>query len=327
MDQEEKIQDLREAFCRENQILTERANSCRKMILAGYGTVEHFRNSLRFRLVDRADCSDFQEGYHLYEKIFTLPEERESFEGFALALELNRDKALIRQFGPFKEMWLLVDTPEGKLIGGVNFSVFSMPSPVLMKYHFGATLHISYIFVEAEYRSLGVASYLLDKMEEIARQWLAEFYTDKGKIAFFCEQNAPELMTSAAYFTDCINARIDQCDRLLWWHRKGYSRLRFNYSQPALSEESEPCTTLTFNVREKSNHIFPVPLLAGHLNRFFTISVLKARKDNHSALDQVKQLERLPYICTESNESYYQNLRRIFYSPEVLVREPLKVLY
>ncbi len=322
-----EVAALREAFYRERKLLAAEMRECRKRIIRKYGSTENFYRSLKFRFVDSPGDPGLQKGYDLYRSIFTLPEESESFEGFRRALELNADRELLERFGPYRECWLFVGSEEDdELLGGINYTAYSMPRCVKKKYDCRATLHIHYIFVRGEYRSLGIASRLLNEMERSADAWLAQSECLRGRVFSFCEQNAPELMTSEEYFTDCLHARIDQCDRLAWWCKKGYNRLRFNYFQPSLSEDAKACTILTLNVKQASGTQVPALILQEHLRRFFYISVLKAHEDG-TASRLVGWLGTQNRIEVEGRPAFYKRLQKSFYSSEAVTRRPLSLLF
>jgi hypothetical protein len=101
---------------------------------------------------------------------------------------------------------------------------------------------------------------------------------DKNNIVVFCEQNYPEKMTISQYWRDNLNSLTDQCDRLIWWYMQGFRRLKFDYVQPSLNNDKEPCTYLSLNAKTDSEENLPSALILEHIRRIFAISVMKGRK-------------------------------------------------
>jgi len=274
-----------------------------------------FRESLKLEMINRPGHSDFPELYDFYASFFTLPDETETFDGFEATLELNTDPLFIERYGQHEETWLYLREPQqGQIIAGVDFSTYLLPDDLQQKYGFAGTNHIIYIFVKPEYRSLGIATHLLKLTEAYARD-----FCGGGDMLFFCEQNAPELMTAEEYFSDNLNALIDQCERLKWWDRLGYKRLNFNYVQPPLNPGMEPCVNLTFNVRAGKLNPIPSALVKAHLERFFVIAVFKGReaKGDPDFERQISWLNDHDQVQIGGSEAYYDLLRQeIWNDPE-----------
>lgn len=271
---------------------------------------------LTYRTINKPQDSSFKEVYQLYETFFPLPEERESFEGFEQTIALN-NSIYQNMFGPLQEEWLVVYASDGCLLGGVNFSYYFVEADGIQVKNSFVSVQIMYLFVKAEYRSMGIASTLLDKISQQIQNWVVCQYFDvpEDRIFFFCEQNAPEVMSVSDYFTDAIHALIDPCDRLLWWHKRGYRRLVVNYIQPALNVDSQPCTALTLNIQSSQKYIEGY-VIAEHLRRYFTISVLKG-KSLDADDPYLTRLFNYLYnnsIAIEGTEAYYTCLKSIFYA-------------
>lgn len=285
----------------------------RKKVLLDYGSISNFLDSLQLEVINRPGDPHFPELYAFYSRVFTLPDETETFEGFEATLKLNTDPLLMERFGSHEETWLYLREPStGAIIAGVDFSTYVLPDGYRKVYGFPATNHIIYIFVKPEYRSLGVASHLLRLTEDYA----LNFSGQRGPVLFFCEQNAPELMTADEYFLDNLNALIDQCERLKWWDRLGYKRLNFNYIQPPLNPGMEPCLNLTFNVRASDLEEIPSELIREHLERFFGIAVFKGCNASEDPFyeRQMQWLKQHPKIGVSGSQTYYENLRKGIYS-------------
>ncbi|NLM93311.1 MAG: GNAT family N-acetyltransferase [Bacteroidales bacterium] len=285
----------------------------RSAVLRHFGDNAGFLNSLKIKVINRPNDPNFPELYAFYSTVFTLPDETETFEGFEATLRLNSDRLLLERFGPHEETWIYLREPvTGVIIAGVDFSIYVLPECYRKVYGFTATNHIIYIFVKPEYRGLGVASYLLGLAEEYA----LAFSGNQGPVLFFCEQNAPELMTAEEYFLDNLNALIDQCERLKWWDRLGYKRLNFNYVQPPLNPGMEPCLNLTFNVRAGAMKEIPSELVREHLERFFSIAVFKGRDASADPIveRQMQWIRQHSIIGVSGSQAYYETLRKDIYS-------------
>ncbi len=254
------------------------AKKVKKKIIAKYGTVKNFLGKLQYELLNTPKSKEFKFIYNLYKKVFTLPEEQESYEGFEEVLGFNKDAKLLKKFGFFEEAWIYAKDPDTKkILGAVNFSTYQMPNSIKKKYNLDGTNHTIYLFVKPEYRKIGLGKRLLEIMTNYSKLRLEGKKTLEGKsdkkLYIMCEQNAPEMMTLNEYLADNLNARIDQCDRLMWWHKIGYRRLGFRYIQPALNKNLDPCTNLTLNILTEKKSNIPSIVVLEHLKRFFEILV------------------------------------------------------
>lgn len=292
-----------------------RQNQVRLDVMSRFGDPAFFRDSLKLEMINRPGHPDFPELYDFYASFFTLPDETETFEGFEATLKLNTDPVSVERFRQNEETWLYLREPDkGQIIAGVDFSTYLLPESLQKAHGFSGTNHIIYIFVKPEYRSLGIATHLLKLAEDYARD-----FCGGGEVLFFCEQNAPELMTAEEYFSDNLNALIDQCERLKWWDRLGYKRLNFNYVQPPLNPGMEPCVNLTFNVRAAGVLAIPAVLVKAHLERFFLIAVFKGREaaGDKDFDRQISWLSRHDQVQLSGSKAYYESLRKkIWKDPE-----------
>lgn len=272
----------------------------------------------RFRTVDNPQSPDFAALYALYDRVFTLPDEKESAAGFREAFSFNSDAALQARYGNFAELWIAAFDARGDVAGGINFDIFYLPEAACV------SLHVVYLFTDPRFRGQGVATELLARAEAESRLWVAAQHLPSVPIHLFCEQNAPELMTREAYARDRADAGIDPCRRLIWWHRRGFRRLRMNYVQPSLGEGIEPCRTLTLNLRSSSRSV-PARVVRAHLRRFFYLSVLKnpprPSADAERVLASLGPDERVPLT---GSIDYYRRLARRVAEPGF---EPQRQLY
>ena len=308
-----RIQSLVKQYEKAVERTTALQKEARKEVLLSYGSISNFLDSLHLDVINRPGDFLFPELYDLYSRVFTLPDETETYEGFEATLRLNTDPLLMERFGAHEETWLYLRDPFSKtIIAGVDFSTYFLPGLLRKAHGFAATNHIIYIFVRPEYRSFGLANHLLRLTEEYA----LNFSGQRGPVLFFCEQNAPELMTAEEYFMDNLNALIDQCERLKWWDRLGYKRLNFNYIQPPLNPGMEPCLNLTLNVRAGDIKEVPSELVREHLERFFGIAVFKGRDASGDPFyeRQMQWLMQHPKLGVSGSQAYYENLRKEIYS-------------
>jgi hypothetical protein len=82
-------------------------------------------------------------------------------------------------------------------------------------------------------------------------------------------------MSPEAYAEDTAHAGIDQFDRLLVWARAGARVLDFPYVQPGLSADQPADDSLVLTELDPASDRLDAGILAGHLQRFFAISVAK----------------------------------------------------
>jgi len=275
-----------------------KASALRDEKLAAHGSMENYLGKLQAGAISSGDTQDFADFYGLYEKIFTLPEEREEPEGFARAFALNHDAELQKQQGPYSEKALFVRDPDtGELIGAINFFVMARKDGEDLDGLDGMS-QLNYLFVDERYRKMGIGSYLINAAEQASREFIRESGPAPVRagervpvVAFFCEQNAPVKMTPGEYMQDNNNALIDQCDRLQWWQGRGFRRMDFTYVQPPLEEGGEPCAALTLNAKAPPGIVITDKIAARFLESFFTVSVLKGEDISGDADYQAMRAE------------------------------------
>jgi GNAT superfamily N-acetyltransferase len=224
-------------------------------------------------VISRKGDERLKKVYSLYLKLFTLTEERESYEGFESVLELMDKEFLFDTYGKWEEGWIVLEDPDsGIVIGALNFDNFSTPGHILSNYSISGTCHIIYLFVHPSFRKLGVGKILLDLLYS-----RAEGFSQSKNVIYFCEQNNPELMDKSSYSKDKIGSEIDPKERLKWWENRGYHVLDFRYVQPSLEKGKKPCKWLTLNVRSEDRSCIPSEIIIEHLKRFFEISIFKGK--------------------------------------------------
>lgn len=319
------IQEIKRKFERAIADADETRALKRIAVLEKYKDADSFRKSLDLHFINRKDDQHFSGLYDFYSTFFCLPDETETLDGFEKVLDLNTDKNLLEKYGKFEEAWFYLRTKENnEMVAGVNFATYFANTDLRRKQDFCGTVHVTYIFVKNEYRNLGLANYLLELVYEYSRKFMGE----AGSIVYFCEQNAPEMMSATEYFEDNLCALVDQCDRLIWWDKRGYKRLDFNYVQPPLNPGQNPFNNLTLNVKSPFRSEIIGAIVAFHLERFFAIAVLKGSDPINDAtfVEQMKELEKLEFISLSGDQLYYQKLKeKIYLFPEIW--EPLPKLF
>ena len=314
--------DIRRDFSLAHKELQYKKSKYRQTIEQRYGDLNTFSAGLVYRVINTPKDPALEQVYKLYELYFPLADEKESLEGFEEAVALNNS---IYQdiFGTSKEEWIVMYDSDGHVLGGVNFAHYFVADSTSscggekVEKPF-ASIQIIYIFIKSEYRSLGLASVLLDRVSTHVQESLSaeKIAIPQEDTYVFCEQNAPERMSQEEYFTDAINSQIDPCDRLVWWHNHGYRRLSMDYIQPALSPNSQPCTSLTLNIKSDKN-IIPGYVVAQHLRRFFTLSIFKGEVNTttNTYIESLFSTLSKTSISTEGDQTYYLDLKATFYEP------------
>ena len=97
----------------------------------------------------------------------------------------------------------------------------------------------------------------------------------KGRVLFFIEENNPKKMSIRLKVND-EKCGISEKQRVLWWENHGFRKLDFKYVQLPLNAGKNACTYLMLAVKTKKFKI-PSEIIKEHLERYFSISVLKGR--------------------------------------------------
>lgn len=215
------------------------------------------------KIFTSADADGFEELYAIFRDIFPDPDEAEDLDGIRASLALVGDEALVSRYGRFNEYWISAEV-EGRTAGGVNFTVFAIPTLGI------TTAHINYLFTHRQIRSKGVGTRLLNKVREVSRPDY-----------LFCEQNDPAFISQEKKAEDFAATGISMEDRIRWWNRRGFGRLDMRYLQPPLSADKKVAEGMSLNVCPSSSSL-PSNIAEAHLRRFFYISVLKNRTDRDS---------------------------------------------
>ncbi|MCH8004253.1 MAG: GNAT family N-acetyltransferase [Nanoarchaeota archaeon] len=265
-----------------------------------FGDINSFKSELRESVIMTPDDPNFSKVYDLYSRVFTLEQEMEPEEGLKQVLELNTEPKFGNLYGPMKEQWLVMSHPLiDKVIGASNISMYLFDD---LSSRTVGTMHETYVMVAPEYRRIGIGSLLLKRNSELLMDFWLENEQDapfaNPNMYVFNEQNDPLRMTVEEYIADTKSSGIDQCDRLIWWQRRNYGELEFNYVQPPLDENSDPCYFLTLNIRTNQDYV-PSSLVLMHLQRFVHFSVLKGKDpmEGQNFMDMKRELEPFEHIA------------------------------
>lgn len=252
----------------------------------GDGSVSRRAADVAISDIVEADDVRLPAFYDLYAGIFTLEEEREPIEGFAKVLRFNHEVSVQAQFGPLREMVTIATEPStGRIIGGANHVLYAYGETLAKTSGYVASAQLNFLCVDPGFRGLGIAGRLLSELYRKLDLFAQEHGYPEGSPAFVtCEQNNPARMTPEQLEDDLRAAGMDPYERRLWWRKRGYRQLLFDYCQPALSPEHEPCRYIDYFVRtqgatasEPDN--LPSSVLREHLRRFFFVSVGKFEVD------------------------------------------------
>lgn len=239
-------------------------------------------NGLRLDATLDAESPIFRAFFEGYDKAFVLPDEKEDEEGFVRCLALNHGAdhaALSQRYGPFREVCAIATDANGKRIGGANF--IAAPSEGFV------CANLNYIYVDAGARGQGNFRALVTAVTELIGSLFP------GAPLVFIEQNDPIAMSAEAYAHDTQFTGLDQIDRLRIWAKCGAKVVDHPYVQPPLSPDQAADETLVYSVLGVAGDALPACVLAGHLKRFFGISVLKGAplEETPVAAAQVAALE------------------------------------
>ncbi|ADP71128.1 hypothetical protein Rvan_1890 [Rhodomicrobium vannielii ATCC 17100] len=228
----------------------------------------------------------FEEFYADYDKAFVLENEKETFEGFVRCFALNGGETyaqLALRYGPFREFALVARDPStGARIGGANFTVFLLPASASGGVQ-TVSINLNYIFINLSERKRGKFRRLVSDLPDIAMRLFQQTNPDdalretRSQLPIFIEQNDPFRMSPDQYDRDTSLTGVDQISRIKIWASLGARIVDTPYVQPPLSADQAPDTTLVYAVLGLEDETVGTCLLSAHLERFFSISVLKGK--------------------------------------------------
>jgi len=237
-----------------------------------------------------------------YDRAFVLANEKEGLDGFKACLALNRPPSyapLRASYGPFREIVFVASDPEvDAVIGGANFIAYPVrgaAGPVLCA-------NLNYVYSNPARRRHGYLRRLVSAVEDVIdelfqRSTSAPLASDRPLI--FLEQNDPLQLTPEEYAHDTAHSGIDQIDRIGIWTKLGARILDFPYVQPPLSAEQDADHTLLYAVLGAPSDQIDPRVVRQHLDRFFSISVLKGI-DAASEATAAAQLTRLDQLAASN---------------------------
>jgi GNAT superfamily N-acetyltransferase len=228
---------------------------------------------LVLHVTDQGDGAVFDIFFAGYDQAFVLPDEKEGADGFRACLALNHGaehERLTARYGPFREICIVAEDPAtGAPAGGANFIAMPIADRQGRR---RITANLNYIYVDATMRGKGYLGRLMRSIEALVSTL---FETAESEVLIFIEQNDPFAMSAQSYERDTRYTGLDQIDRLRIWARRGAKVVDFPYAQPPLSADQEADHGLLYSVLGARAQTLDSCVLAGHLERFFGISVLK----------------------------------------------------
>jgi ribosomal protein S18 acetylase RimI-like enzyme len=278
--------------------------AARSRIKAAHGSLKSYISKLEFIDIDRSRSPLLQDFYALYEKAFSLAEEREPLSGFETVLAFNQHAQVQAGFGPFYEAITIVRDYK-TVIAAANYTIMSYRSPQRARIGFDGSCQLNFICVDKTVRGVGLARALLNHVDtRISDVVSSETAAAAPRVFITCEQNNPARMTQKQIETDAAAALIDPLERTRWWSKLEFSRLDFPYEQPPLSVQHQPCAYIDYYVRIPnedmgSRRSFQTRPLLEHLRRFFFVCVGKFDIDmtrNEEWLRQKKYLEEREHV-------------------------------
>lgn len=224
---------------------------------------EDFQKSLTVHIIDRDDQASvaiLERMYGLYESIFPIEEERERLDKLIKVMGRNHTLA---ERDMARQHWIVLETPEGEIVGGRYVSTFVIPdrpsslaggavtTTRRMAQEFDGTQHLTYSFIDARYRAMGLGDYTMRIAEQAGREFIASAKpgraADTIDMVRFCEQNNPLLMPVADFLADTIGAKTDPFWRRNYYQKQGFREIAFDYAQLPLRAREEgglPCEIL-----------------------------------------------------------------------------------
>ena len=256
------------------------------------GEVNTRAGDLDLHVTDQGGGAVFEKFFAGYDQAFVLPDEKEDAEGFRACLALNHGaehERLTAEYGPFREICLVAADPAtGAPAGGANLIAMPIADKEGRR---RITANLNYIYVDPKMRGKGYLGRLMRSIEVLISTL---FETGDGDALIFIEQNDPFAMSAQSYARDTRYTGLDQLDRLRIWARRGAMVVDFPYAQPPLSADQEADHALLYSVLGARAPALDSCVLAGHLQLFFGISVLKGApiETQPSALAQIESLRQ-----------------------------------
>jgi hypothetical protein len=252
--------------------------------------------------------------YGLYEKVFPLAEERESFDSLIDVLRANNGKYGQGDDAPAREQWVLIENDKGEIVAANCSMVFSAAKEPEVAQYIAGTMHMSYTFVDPAYRGQSHGERASGYSCEKAREFIAGTFNDGRKatsvpIIEFAEQNAILKMTPAKVLVDTAGARTDQSKRRQIFETWGFRQLDLPspYVQLPLVPRAEggessasmdlicrgvPAPNAFMNVAAAPEAI-PSPVIKFHLRQFMKQAVAKNNYDISADPDWIRQADAL----------------------------------
>jgi GNAT superfamily N-acetyltransferase len=265
-----------------------------------------FRDAAGLELHACFDSKDpiFESFYIEYNRTFVLPDETEKRHGFEECLKLNHGheyQRLASLYGSFREpivIAVLRDRENKPMtVGGANFISYPL---IGESGDLCLALNLNYIFVTPEWRGKQLLRRILAACEGLAEKMYLltsdATSTTNLPVLMFMELNDPFRLTQAQYELDSSYTGIDQFQRLGVWARMAARIVDFPYIQPPLSDNQVADDSLALALIGGHTESLPACQLFDHLERFFSISILKG-KPLKSSKEAMRQLSTLKIKC------------------------------
>ena len=273
-----------------------------------------------------------REFYDAYDLAFTLTNEKEEFAGFADCLALNQGEiyaGLSAHFGGFREYAATIRAPvTGEFIGGMNFIVLQMGGLKIPQAPY-LSVNLNYVFINGQARRRGYFRAIMREFAPIVMKLFAasnptdvqaalqRHYLPNPPVYIYIELNDPVRMSKEDYDTDTQISGLDQTSRIGIWGSLGAKIIDFPYVQPALSAKQKADPNLVYAVLGVEGGRLHPSNLRAHLERFFTISVLKGRcacSDPYAAA----QLSALSKLSRNFESIRLLDLRKLDFSKDLV---------
>jgi GNAT superfamily N-acetyltransferase len=243
--------------------------------------------------------------YEGYDRAFILPDEKEDLEGFQTCLSLNG-----RPASGQAEVVAVICQADGQRLAGLNFLAVDHGAQAQPR----VSVALNYVYVEEAARGRGLLRQALKAVADLAL-WALGLDDDGAPVVIFIEQNDPLKLSEDEYRRDTDHSGVDQVARLAIWARMGARLVDFDYIQPALSEDQAADDGLAYAVMGWDADTMPAAFLHRHLERFFTVSVLKGQAETRGGAAG-KQLTEL---AAQAHPVTLLSMQRAL---DVLARDP-----
>ncbi len=229
--------------------------------------------------------------YNTLKKDFNIKGELPSLKFLHKLLKRNFDSAALSSLDARKkhqEAWLLL-TLKNKVIAALNYDLLYIGDNT-----YAAAL--VYLSVERRFRHEGLGTELINFFEKLITSSFLPALAKKDKtkklkfLGTFIEVNDPQKMTKKELKRDYLLTGEKAKERIVFWEKRGFKKLNFNYIQPSLGDSDVKCLSLFF--RKNRNNKITNKLLINYLTQFteFCISNKTKAKNDPDLQKMIKEL-------------------------------------